>query len=98
VRLCSQRRSGRLCGRVLVLVRGKSSIPAFWRRKARVTGRGIPPTVSNIQADLDLHARGSRDFKQVDYLLDSARIGNRAASEPQHTFPASDVRFSDYLK
>ena len=30
------------------------------------------PRVSNIQAYLDLYARGGRDLKQADYLLDSA--------------------------
>lgn len=30
------------------------------------------PRVSNIQAYLDLYARGGRDLKQADYLLDNA--------------------------
>jgi hypothetical protein len=30
------------------------------------------PRVSNIQTYLDLYARGGRDFKQAEYLLDSA--------------------------
>jgi hypothetical protein len=29
------------------------------------------PLVSNIQAFLDLYARGGRDLKQADYLLDN---------------------------
>jgi hypothetical protein len=33
---------------------------------------GSVPRVSNIQAYLDLYARGGRDLKQADYLLDNA--------------------------
>jgi hypothetical protein len=32
---------------------------------------GSVPRVSNIQAYLDLYARGGRDLKQADYLLDN---------------------------
>jgi hypothetical protein len=35
---------------------------------------------SNIQAYLDLYARGSRDFKQADCLLDNARMEGRVIS------------------
>lgn len=33
---------------------------------------GTTPRVSDIQTYLDLYARGGRDLKQADYLLDSA--------------------------
>jgi hypothetical protein len=33
---------------------------------------GEVPIVSNLQAYLDLHARGGRDLKQADYLLSNA--------------------------
>jgi hypothetical protein len=32
----------------------------------------LVPRVSNIQAYLDLYARGGRDFKQADHLLENA--------------------------
>jgi hypothetical protein len=38
------------------------------------------PRVSNIQAYLDLYARGGRDLKQADYLLDNAIAPNWKAA------------------
>ncbi len=38
------------------------------------------PRVSNIQAFLDLYARGGRDLKQADYLLDNAIAPNWKAA------------------
>jgi hypothetical protein len=43
------------------------------------TGASVP-RVSNIQAYLDLYARGGRDLKQADYLLDNAIAPNWKAA------------------
>ncbi len=45
--------------------------------------------VSPIQAYLDLYARGGRDLKQAEYLLDncnSAEVEDRVIPEPQKTY------------
>jgi hypothetical protein len=50
----------------------------YCRREGKV------PIVSNLQAYLDLYARGGRDLKQADYL--SSPVGERHDSGPAQTY------------
>ena len=54
----------------------------YCRREGKV------PIVSNLQAYLDLYARGGRDLKQADYLLSNAiePAGERHDSGPARTY------------